>query len=327
MSLSQAAVHPGFPAASSASSLLADVLDGLSRPRKRIPSKYFYDEAGSALFDRICELDEYYPTRTELAIMQRHAGEMAELIGENALVVELGSGSSLKTRLLIDHLRQPAAYVPVDISAEHLHRTADELRQSYPDLDIRPLAADYTGDLALDQSDADRTVVYFPGSTIGNFEPGEARRFLTRIRRMVEPDGGLLIGVDLRKNPSVLHAAYNDAEGVTAAFNLNLLARLNRELGADFDLDAFTHDAVYDEAAGRIQMYLISGHRQSVEIAGRVFNFDEGERIHTEDSYKYDPEDFAALAAEAGFVPAGLWIDELRYFSVHYFEPSGDSGP
>ena len=297
-----------------------DVLDGLQAPVKTLPCKYFYDEAGSRLFDRICELEEYYPTRTEAAIMQRCAGEMADCLGERLALIEYGSGSSTKTRILLDHLRDAAAYVPIDISREHLLRTAARLSAAYPRLRVLPVCADYTGRYELPDLDgpAARRIVYFPGSTIGNFHPGEAADFLIRIAEVAGSGGGLLIGVDLKKDARLLEAAYNDGKGVTAAFNLNLLERINREVGADFDMDSFRHHAFYNRPFGRIEMHLVSRHRQVVRVAGVEIPFRKGETIWTESSYKYRADEFASLAAQAGFRLERLWTDPVELFSVQY---------
>jgi dimethylhistidine N-methyltransferase len=298
---------------------LTDVLDGLRRPVKELPCKYFYDEFGSRLFDRICELDEYYLTRTETGIL-RHAPEMAALLGPACLLVEFGSGSSLKTRLLLDHLPRPAAYVPVDLSREHLLRSAADLRLRYPGLEVLPLCADFTGDLDLPapRRAPARRAVYFPGSTIGNFGPTEAQLLLRRIARLCGPGGALLLGTDLRKDPRILEAAYDDRAGVTRDFNLNLLRRINRELGADFDLSAFRHRAVYNRTLGRVEMHLVSLREQAVRLDGTVIPFAEGESIRTECSYKYDLEQFRGQAAAAGFEVARVWTDERRLFAVQY---------
>jgi dimethylhistidine N-methyltransferase len=298
---------------------LAEVLDGLRRPEKELPCKYFYDERGSWLFDRICELDEYYLTRTELAILDR-SPEMAALLGPGCLLVEFGSGSGLKTRLLLDHLREPAAYVPVDLAREHLLHSAAELRALYPGLEVLPLCADFTGDLELPapRRPATRRAVFFPGSTIGNFGPAETDRLLRRIARLCGPGGALLLGTDLRKDPALLEAAYNDREGVTAEFNLNLLRRINRELDADFDLDAFRHVAVYDRQHGCIEMHLVSRHEQTVRLADTTILFAQDETIRTEYSYKYDLEEFREQAAGAGLNVVRVWTDERRLFAVQY---------
>ncbi|HEX7071968.1 MAG TPA: L-histidine N(alpha)-methyltransferase [Rhodothermales bacterium] len=300
-----------------------DVVAGLSSTPKSIPSKYFYDEKGSALFDRICELDAYYLTRAELEIMQRHAAEMAAFCGPECMIVEYGSGSSIKTEILLDHLERPAAYVPIDISEAHLHLSADRLRSRYRGLPVIPVAADYTTSFELPEvpSRPRRTVVYFPGSTIGNFEPDEAQEFLEHARSVCGPSGAILIGVDLKKDPAVLHAAYNDPEGVTAAFNLNLLVRIIRELGADFDVDQFEHRAYYDAKAGRIEMQLVSRSDQRIRVDDRFFRLRAGEPIRTEYSYKYDVEEFGALAAKTGLLTRHVWTDSLQRFSVHHLEP------
>ena len=297
-----------------------EVLTGLRRSDKELPCKFFYDERGSALFDEICELDEYYPTRTELAIMERHAPAMARHIGGDCLLVEYGSGSSVKTRLLLDHLESPAAYVPLDISKEHLMRSAADLAAAYPSLEVIPVCADYSReyDLPSPRRAAAHRTVYFPGSTIGNFHPPDAREFLHGIAEVCGRGGGLLIGVDLKKDRATLERAYDDARGVTAAFNLNLLERINRELGADFELARFRHEAVYDEEAGRVEMRVVSLEEQVVSLGGEAFALEEGERIRTECSYKYSVGEFAALAASAGFGVDEVWTDPERRFSVQY---------
>lgn len=297
-----------------------EVLDGLLRRRKRLACKFFYDEQGSRLFDRICALPEYYLTRTEMRIMRDHAADMAARIGPACELVEYGSGSSIKTRILLDALQSPGVYVPVDISREHLRRSAEALSHAYPTVEVLPVCADYTRDFELpvpDRSTRQR-FVYFPGSTIGNFEPHEAFAFLRRVARVVGSGGGLLIGVDLKKDPTILHAAYNDAAGVTAAFNLNLLARINRELGGDFNLAHFQHYAYYNPGEGRIEMHLVSTAAQSVHIGPTTIRFERGESIHTECSHKYTPEQFAELAEWAGFDVAQVWTDADDLFSVQY---------
>jgi dimethylhistidine N-methyltransferase len=298
----------------------ADVRHGLHRPRKELPCKYFYDARGSELFDAICELDEYYLTRTELDVTARHAGEMAAHLGRDCLLVEYGSGSGVKTRLLLDRLESPAAYVPVDISGEHLALSAAALVERYPHLEVRPVCADFTRPFALPvpKRPAARAAVYFPGSTIGNFSPPAAVRLLRGIAELVGPGGGLLIGVDRKKDVGVLEAAYNDARGVTAAFNRNLLVRINRELGADFAVERFLHRAVYNARRGRIEMHLVSDRPQAVHLAGETFRFAAGEGIRTECSYKYGPGEFEALAARAGFRARAAWTDEAGLFGVHY---------
>jgi dimethylhistidine N-methyltransferase len=294
----------------------ADVLHGLTRPRKQLPAKYFYDEVGSELFDEITRLEEYYPTRTELGIMVRHAEEMAGRLGADCLLVELGGGSLTKVRMLLGHLDRPAGYVPVDVSGEHLWRAAAALAREYPHLPVLPVCADFTRDFAPPQIPPARRAVYFPGSTIGNFDPADANDLLRRVARLVGPGGGLLLGIDLRKDPWVLEAAYNDKRGVTAAFNLNVLARINRELGADFDLTAFSHLAYYNLEQSRIEMHLISTTRQEVRIGETVIRFRKGENIHTENSYKYDLAEFGRRAAGCGLRVEATWTDDRRYFAV-----------
>ncbi len=298
----------------------ADVLAGLSRSPKEIPSKYFYDERGSALFDRICELPEYYLTRTELAIMRQHAAAMAEALGPHCLLVEYGSGSSVKTPLLLEALRRPAGYVPVDISREHLFASANRLARRFPTLDINPVWADFTTpfELPFANSQIRRTAVYFPGSTIGNFTPEEAVTLMQSIAQLVGPGGALLIGVDVRKSAEIVEPAYNDRAGVTAEFNLNLLARINRELDGRFDLASFAHRAFLDPIHDRIEMHLVSRKKQVVRIGQVTVAFDEGESIRTEYSHKYCPEHFAHLARRAGFEAQKIWMDDQRLFSVQY---------
>ena len=298
----------------------AEALAGLRSFEKTLPCKYFYDQRGSQLFDQICDLPEYYPTRTEAGIMRDHIGEMAALFGPNCLLIEYGSGSSTKTRILLDHLPHLAGYVPMDISREHLHQTAEELSESYPHLDILPLCADYTADF--DLPPACRPVrsraVYFPGSTIGNFHRQDAAEFLGHIAAVCGPGGGLLIGVDLRKSPQVLEPAYNDKQGVTAEFNLNLLRRMNKELGADFDLDQWAHYSFYNEFAGRIEMHLMSLQAQTVHLGNEEIEFEEEEMILTECSYKYSLPEFAAMASSAGWSVRKVWTDTENKFSIQY---------
>ncbi len=298
----------------------AEVLTGLQSFEKTLPCKYFYDRRGSQLFDRICDLPEYYPTRTEAGIMRDHVEEMAALFGPGCLLIEYGSGSSTKTRILLDHLPHLAGYVPMDISREHLHQTSAGLAATYPHLDILPLCADYTADFEIPAArrPACSRVVYFPGSTIGNFHRDQAETFLKQIAGVCESGGGLLIGVDLKKPASILEPAYDDAQGVTAAFNLNLLRRINDELDADFDLDQFAHRAFYNALAGRIEMHLMSLCPQTVHLAGAAIAFEEEETILTECSYKYSLSDFAALASAAGLAVRKVWTDPEQKFSVQY---------
>jgi L-histidine N-alpha-methyltransferase len=294
----------------------SEVLAGLLRHQKELPAKFFYDAAGSLLFDRICELPEYYPTRTELSIMRQYAETMAALCGANCLLVELGAGSLKKVRLLLDHLERPAGYVPVDVSGDHLKAATRALSREYPDLDVRPVVADFTAPFELPPIAARRRMVYFPGSTIGNFEPAQADALLRQAARLVGPGGGLLLGVDLIKPISVMEQAYNDSAGVTAAFNRNLLVRINRELGADFDPSAFRHQAFFNAERSRIEMHLVSNRQQRVRVGSTVIDFRPGESIHTENSHKYDVKELAARAAACGLRLDSQWTDDHNYFAV-----------
>lgn len=310
----------------SAPSLMEDVLRGLRSTPKRLSPTYFYDERGSKLFDEICALPEYYITRTETQILKQHAREIAHCIGENALLVELGSGASTKTRLLLNELPDLAAYVPVDISRTHLMAAARRISAAYPGLEVLPACADFTQEFPLPRPRRvpSRIVVFFPGSTIGNFDPPAAVE-LMRLMRLVAAQrlgacGGLVIGFDLVKDPAILERAYNDSMGVTAEFNLNVLRRLNRELGATFDPRRFRHQAVWVPQAGRIEMQLVSTEAQSVSIAGEILSFTADEPIITEHCHKYTPELFAAQAGAAGWVARQTWTDDLNYFQVQYLE-------
>jgi len=300
---------------------LEDVLHGLQQVQKELPSKYLYDHTGSQLFERICTLSEYYPTRTELAIMQASMQEIIEVLEPSCLLVEYGSGSSKKTRMLLDALQQPAAYVPIDISKEHLLNAAIALAIAYPQLEVLPVCADYTSSFGIPApiKPARRTIGYYPGSTIGNFDPEPARHFLQHIATTCK-GGGLLIGVDLKKDFNILHHAYNDREGVTALFNLNLLTRLNRELHANFQLEHFQHYAFYNPRASRIEMHLESLKDQVVRIGDIEFSFKLGESIWTESSYKYTLDEFAQLAMTAGFTVEHVWTDAQGLFSVQYLK-------
>jgi len=301
-----------------AGSFREDVIAGLSLPQKALPPKYFYDAAGSRLFDRICRLPEYYPTRAELSLTRRHLPAIARFAGKGCELIEYGSGASLKTRLLIRALR-PSVYVPVDISEDALAGAARRLAREFGWLHIFAVTGDFSQPLRLPVHRARagrRRVVYFPGSTIGNLTPGEAQAFLKMTRGQVGRAGAMLVGVDLKKDANVLHAAYNDSHGVTAAFNLNLLRRINRELGADFDLRRFRHYAFYNPQPGRIEMHLVSLERQSVSVGAYRFEFAPGETIHSENSYKYAVEEFAALATEAGFRMQRLWRDAQKRFAL-----------
>jgi dimethylhistidine N-methyltransferase len=307
--------------APAAADFRADVLRGLRRRHKGIPCKYFYDDAGSRLFDRICELPEYYPTRTELAILRRHAPAMAAGLGPDCLVIEYGSGSGVKTRLLLDALDRPAAYLPVDIAREHLARAAAALAAECPTLPVRPVCADFTSPFALPPGlpAAARRVVYFPGSTIGNFGPRAARQLLRGMARLAGRGGAALIGVDLKKDPRVLERAYDDSAGVTAAFNKNVLVRINRELAGDFRPERFDHHALYNPTRGRIEMHLVSRRRQAVRVAGERFTFADGEAIRTEYSYKFTVREFQVVASRAGLLAEQVWTDANGHFSVQYF--------
>ncbi len=310
-----------------APSLVDDVLRGLKCTPKRLSPTYFYDERGSKLFDEICELPEYYITRTETRILERHAREIARRIGENALLVELGSGASTKTRLLLEELPDLAAYVPVDISRTHLMAAARRISAAYPGLEVLPACADFTRHFPLPRPrrTPSRVVVFFPGSTIGNFDPPAAIELMSLMRQITSSRlgiaGGMVIGFDLVKDPAVLERAYNDAAGVTAEFNLNVLRRLNRELGATFDLRRFRHTAVWAPEASRIEMRLISTEAQSVSIADETIHFAAHEPIITEHCHKYTPELFAAQARAAGWAGRQTWNDEQGYFQIQYLEP------
>jgi dimethylhistidine N-methyltransferase len=298
-----------------------DVLAGLAETPRAIPAKYLYDARGSALFDAICDQPEYYPTRTEAAILRQHAPEIARLAGPGCALVEYGSGSSVKTRLLLDAMPDLHAYVPIDISRQHLDTTARRLREDYPGLRVDPVTGDYMAlDVLPDTIGNAHRIGFFPGSTIGNLKPEEAVLFLRRARRLLGSDGALILGVDLKKDPQRLYDAYNDRAGVTAQFTLNLLRRMNRELEANFDLSAFAHDASYSEAAGRIEIYFRSLCDQAVTVAGCRFHFAEGERVHTEYSYKYDAAGIAELARRGGFSTAAFWTDPVRLFAVAFLK-------
>ncbi|HEY2569636.1 MAG TPA: L-histidine N(alpha)-methyltransferase [Candidatus Udaeobacter sp.] len=306
------------------SDLLSDVIAGLSSDPRTLPCKYFYDERGAALFQKICELPEYYVTRTEIDILGRYHAEIAAQLGPNIELIGLGTGAGTKTRILIEGLENPAVYVPIDISEKQLRKSSMRFQKIFPNLEILPVCADYLQPVVLPtpRRKATRNVVYFPGSTIGNFEPNEALQFLQRVANVCGRGGGLLIGVDLQKDHSVIEAAYNDEAGVTAQFNLNLLSHINREIGANFDLNKWEHRAIYNSGAGRIEMYLISIADQTVRIQDREFHFRAGERILTEHSYKHTPEGFIALARQAGFDFVKLWTDDARLFGVFYFSCS-----
>ncbi len=307
---------------------LADVLQGLDGRPRTLPCKYLYDARGSALFEQICELPAYYPTRTELGILRDHAAEVAEHLGPRCLLVEYGAGAGIKTRLLLDALRRPAAYVPIEISAATLATTAQILADRFPELEVLPLCADYTAEHALPapRRPVRRRAAFFPGSTIGNLDPGEAQDFLVHVARQMGPGGALVIGVDLRKDPAILAAAYDDPAGVTAAFNRNLLRRLQRELGARLDPEGFRHRAIWNPEASRMEMHLESRADQVIEVVGHPIDLHAGETIHTENSYKYTIEGFTDLARGAGWQPRAVWTDSRRLFSVHQLTVAGPDG-
>lgn len=297
---------------------LEDVLSGLSSEPKSIPPKYFYDRRGSELFDEICTLPEYYPTRTEVALLEDYAREIATLTGPGSVLVEIGSGASKKVRLLLQALR-PCAYVGVDISKDFLLASTRRLAVDYPWLAVHAVCADFSQGFELPRSRTEgRKLAFFPGSSIGNFEPEDAEAFLKILGKHLGPDSALLIGVDLKKDSTILQAAYNDAAGVTAAFNLNLLTRIKRELQSDLDVNAFGHRAFYNSDAGRVEMHLVSLREQRLRVAGQRFPFADGETIHSENSYKYTVEEFQALASRAGYRCERVWTDEQDYFGIHY---------
>ena len=323
MARTSKAEAPSRPLASAPTQLSEAVLAGLRKSPKQLSPVWFYDELGSVLFDQICELPEYYVTRTELAIMQEHAAEMGQHIGPHAALIEYGSGTSLKTRLLLDHLELPSIYVPVDIARTHLLDAAGALARDYPALRIAPVCADFTQpfELPAHAAVANRRVVYFPGSTIGNFEADAARQLLRSIHTLVGSGGAAFIGVDLKKDPRVLERAYNDSAGVTAEFNLNALRHLNRELGTDFHIDAFKHEACWVEAHSRIEMHLVSREDQTVHVGEDTISIRRGERLLTECCHKYTLESFAQLAAGAGFQTERVWTDAQSLFSVQLLQP------
>lgn len=297
-----------------------DVIQGLQMDQKMIPPKYFYDKTGSELFDKICNTQEYYPTRTELEILKNNASDIASNVGPECLLVEPGSGSSHKVRTLLDALK-PQAYIPMDISKTYLIEAASKISDDYPWLDVHASCIDFTDKLQLpgDLPREAKKVAFFPGSSIGNFEPDDAVHFLSDIAYLVGEEGGLLIGVDLKKDKAILDAAYNDDNDMTARFNLNLLERINKELNGGFDIDKFEHQAFYDEENGRIEMHLVSNTKQQVFVDDMLFDFKEGETIHTENSYKYSISEFQNMAGQAGFVSSQVWTDEKELFSLHYF--------
>lgn len=315
-------MKPNSSAIDTAKKIFRDeVLAGLSKSARRLPCKFFYDEQGAQLFRQICELPEYYVTRTEIEILRLHGAEIAAALGPQIELIGLGTGAGTKTKILLEELERPAVYVPIDISKEQLEKSSERFRKMFPNLQILPVAADYLEpfELPLPRQLSSRSVIYFPGSTIGNFEPDDASEFLSRLVELAGEGGGLLIGVDLQKDRHVIETAYNDSAGVTAKFNKNLLARINRELGADFDLAHWQHYAIYNPADGRIEIYLISEIDQIVRIGERAFQFRAGEKILTEYSYKHTIGGFIMLARQAGFEFQQIWTDDERWFGVFYF--------
>ena len=308
---------------------LAEVIDGLRKPQKELPSKYFYDERGADLFERICCLKEYYIPRTEESIMQSNITAIAERIGPRVLLIEYGCGDCKKVRFLLDNLTDPVAFVPIDISREQLERTAQKLSSDYPTLGVLPVCADYTGcfEIPYPERDFNRRVVFFPGSKISKFDPVPARQFLEHIAGILGTDGALLIGVDLQKDTTLLHRAYNDSWGVTSAFNLNLLERINRELNCDFQIDYFQHYAHYNPKESRIEMHLVSQRQQTVHLGNVAIHFARDESIWTESSYKYKLDEFQQMAATAGLRVERVWTDAREWFSVQYLVAAGELTP
>jgi L-histidine Nalpha-methyltransferase len=298
-----------------------EVLDRLSKSPRQLPYKFFYDQRGAQLFQEICDLPEYYITRTEIEILRLHGADMAKALGPQVELIGLGTGAGTKTRILLEELHNPAVYVPIDISKEQLEKSSARFREMFPTLQVLPVCVDYLEpfELPLPRRLSSQSVIYFPGSTIGNFEPETASEFLARLVDLAGDGGGLLIGVDLQKDRDVLERAYNDAAGVTAQFNKNLLVRINRELEADFDLNRWQHHAIYSPSEGRIEIYLISDNEQTVHIGAREFQFRAGEEILTEYSYKHTIAGFIELARQAGFHFEQVWTDDARWFGVFYF--------
>ena len=314
------AIHDCEPAIAT---MREDVVRGLLQDPKILPSQYLYDERGAELFERICETEDYYLTRTELGILREHMDDIASRVGPGALVIEPGSGSGVKTRVLLDGLEKPAGYVPIDVSKPQLARFASQVAREYPDLDVKPVCADFTNEHDLPACDADERTraCYFPGSTIGNFTPSQAVNVLRRLAELCAADGGVVIGVDLKKDRKMLESAYDDSEGVSREFALNYLVRLNRELGADFRVDQFDYEAPYNDTLGRIEMALVSLREQAVRFNGTCVRFKANERVRTEYAYKYTLAEFAALACEAGLSVEDTWTDPDKLFSIQYLEP------
>jgi dimethylhistidine N-methyltransferase len=318
MSVAARKISPHQTVSPATSEFAADVLVGLTASRKRLSPKYFYDRIGSELFERITELPEYYPTRCDVGILNEHADDIADLISSRAALIEFGSGSSAKTRIVLSKAKALTAYVPVDISEEFLRQQADALRREYPGIAMLPVIADFAKPFRLPVAAAKLPRVgFFPGSTIGNFEPHEAANVLRNAAHILGRGATFIVGVDLVKDAQILQKAYNDSDGVTAQFNLNLLARINRELGGKFNLACFEHHAFFNRERSRIEMHLASLKRQRVRLLGECIDFRAGETIHTENSYKYSVDSFRALARGAGWTPAAVWTDQNEYFSVH----------
>ncbi|MET3651332.1 L-histidine N(alpha)-methyltransferase [Dyella japonica] len=305
--------------------LLGIVQRGLRARPKRLPSWLFYDERGSQLFEAICEQPEYYLTRSEIALMDAHAGDIADVLGPDVRLVEYGSGNAIKTRMLLEHLHAPVSYVPVEISAEPLRNSTQALNSSFPGVPVQALHADFTRPLRLPipPRAPRRTVIYFPGSTIGNFEARDAAELLRKMRGEMGDNGGILIGADLKKDTATIEAAYNDKAGVTSEFTLNMLVRLNREIGSDFDLSSFRHRAHYNAMAGRIETFIVSTRDQKVRVGKQQVSFTEEEAMQVEYSCKYSPEDFAALAGKAGLAVTHEWTDPQGMFAVYYLMRAG----
>ena len=301
--------------------MLEEVIEGLRKDQKTLPSKYFYDQRGSQLFEEITELDEYYPTRTEMSIMQNNMPDIIRTLGSDIILAELGSGSSKKTRLLLDHLSCITSYVPIEISEQYLAKVVQNLTQEYPDLQIDPVCTDYTVPFQLPaiSKPYNNIVLFYPGSTIGNFQPSKAKAFLRNLSTLLDPGDGMLVGVDLKKDISVLEAAYNDRQGVTAQFNKNILRHINRKLDGNFDSGYFKHHAFYNEDEGRIEMHLIANTDHKVVVSGEKFHFEKGESIHTENSYKYNITEFENLVNQ-WFSVKKIWTDANDYFSIQYLQ-------
>ena len=302
-------------------SMLEEVITGLSKEQKTLPSKFFYDEKGSKLFDDITELEEYYPTRTERKILEENVSEIAEYLGEKVLLIEPGSGSSSKTKILLGNMDNICCYIPMDISGDYLYKVAEQLRIEFPNIQVLPLSADYTKPFKLPESrPVARKVVFYPGSTIGNFKMEKVEQFLKVIHDIIEDDGAFLIGTDLKKDIEVLEAAYNDNKGITADFNKNILTHLNRELGTSFNKDFFNHKAIWNEEKGRIEMHLFVKEDHAVQVGEKTVQFRKGESIHTENSHKYTLKEFADIVSD-WFEVKKVWTDEKDFFSLQYLEP------